>query len=64
MSSRELLFQWASTIKIKLSELVYYKADIIVPNIIWKGVFDLYYLKLIKSQNEIVSNLLKVVFDL
>jgi len=35
-----------------------------VPNIIWKGVFDLYYLKLIKSPNEIVSNLLKVVFDL
>jgi hypothetical protein len=29
MSSRGLLFQWASTIKIQLSLLVYYKADLI-----------------------------------
>jgi hypothetical protein len=30
MSIHELLFQWANTIKIQLSVLVYYKADIVI----------------------------------
>jgi hypothetical protein len=34
MSARRLLFQWASTIKIKLSMLVWYKADFIIISLI------------------------------
>jgi hypothetical protein len=34
MSARRLLFQWASTIKIKLGMLVWYKADFIIISLI------------------------------
>jgi hypothetical protein len=34
MSSRRLLFQWASTIKVQLSVLVYNKADLIIISLI------------------------------
>ena len=36
MSTRRLLFQWTSTIKIQLSMLVFYKADIIIIIILLK----------------------------
>ena len=42
MSIRELLFQWASTIKIQLSVMVWYKADLIIISL-KKNLFSPWY---------------------